>query len=131
LLRYTTFTNYPIERLEAEFGAEVIEGIKLLTNPSKEHPELDRDVRKLMDRRHYEKIAPHWQVIKMWDRIDNVLDMLDYSHKFILGKYVPESRELEKVLRSADEHVADQLVNAIDWLEAITKGSQAAKKITQ
>lgn len=115
-------TAYTLDMVERDFGKEVRDGVWALTNPSKLFPELHRDLRKEMDRKHLAEVAGWIKVIKMWDRIDNLMDMQNGPIKFIMNVYLPESRALIPILEDADPKVAEQLRSAADWLEALTRG---------
>jgi (p)ppGpp synthase/HD superfamily hydrolase len=114
-------TSVTLDYIQHNFGDEVRNGVYWLTNISKGSKER-RSVRKEMDRMHLEAAPDHIKVIKMWDRIDNLHDMIEAPKDFVLNRYCPESRELEKVLRPADPILADHLIQSCDWLESIVKG---------
>lgn len=115
-------TDYSFDNIEREFGKSVRDGVWWLTNPSKQYPHLRRKERKEMDREHLAKAPNHIKIIKAFDRIDNLYDMIGAPSDFVLNVYVPESRALQPILRAADDHVGDQLIAACDWVEAIAKG---------
>ena len=119
-------TEHTLEEIERDFGKDVRDGVWWLTNPSKEHPELSRETRKEMDRKHLAEAPDHFKIDKLWDRIDNLYDMIGAPTDFILDVYVPESRLLVPVLSPADPLLGEQLVSACDWLEAVTKGRRPA-----
>lgn len=85
------------------FGLEVLEGVKWLTNPSKQYPDEPRHIKKKMDRDHIAAAPPQWHPLKATDRIVNVQDFIndvplgDESPKML--QYAEESRLLAAVLR--------------------------------
>jgi (p)ppGpp synthase/HD superfamily hydrolase len=121
-------TTVTIEDLRKDFGDVVAEGLTWMTNPSHlpENKRLKRALRKEIDRRHWDKAPDHWKIVKMWDRVDNMYDLVVGEVPFILDVYLPESRLLLEVLSHADPMVGEQLNSAIGWLEAITKGARKA-----
>lgn len=114
-------TKVTLEQIESEFGPIVKDGLYWLTNPSKKHPELRRAARKQMDFEHLAKAPQHWQVIKMFDRIDNLYDLLMAEADFIMNLYLPESERLAAAIGHADSAVKEQLGSAMDWLRTMTK----------
>lgn len=121
-------TSVTIDDLRKDFGDEVADGLLWMTNPSHlpENKRLKRALRKDIDRRHWDKAPDQWKIVKMWDRIDNVLDLVAGEPPFILDVYVPETRLLTEVLAHADPAVGEQLESATNWLEAVTKGARKA-----
>ncbi len=71
--------------------------VRELTNPSKQHQNLARQVRKQMDRDHLETITDSAKIIKCLDRIDNLRDMSQAPDDF-KRIYTAESRLLADAL---------------------------------
>jgi len=125
-------TNTTIEKIEEKFGQEIAEGVDWLTNESKRPGTLAADGTPLKHKQREERFAANiarlrvapdiWKIVKMFDRIDNLYDMLGEKPKFVLEIYIPESKILHAAIGKADIIVAEQLWSAITWLEAITKG---------
>lgn len=115
-------TDYPIAAIKDDFGDFVAEGVQWLTKAEYE-PSHRRAARKEMERLRLSGAPDHVKVIKMWDRIDNLYDMIDYDWKFVMI-YTNESRLLETVLRSADPELGERVLAAADWLESIAKGKK-------
>lgn len=99
-------TNTTYQELESVFGKSVADGVADLTNPSKAHLHLSREKRREMDREHLSQVPQDIQVIKMFDRIDNLNDLRQAPRDFVVEKYLPESRLLLEVLQGADTNVA-------------------------
>lgn len=125
------------DRIQIDFGKEVVEDVLWLTNESKKHPELLRKDRKMMDREHIAKAPPHCKVIKLFDRWDNIEDMITEmpqpgkrvagaSPGWLLETYIPETYDLIEVIRGVDEEVAKGVLIATDTLK-----NNAAKQLVQ
>lgn len=94
-----------------KFPSNVYNLVKLLTNPSKKHPELKRADRKKMDREHYHN-APDWiKIVKLVDRIDNLQDMIAVDDNNFATLYLEESRLL-----------VDVLVGGVSWQNCHIRG---------
>jgi len=65
------------EELFHRFGQDVADLVRYLTNPSKQYPTrvLNRADRKKIDREHIGAAPREAQLIKLCDRLDNLLDM--------------------------------------------------------
>lgn len=90
-----------------------------LTNPSKQHPELNRAARKAMDREHIAKASREAKIIKLIDRIDNLNEMVGADTGFI-NLYAEESFLLAEALLSSDTVIAaliDELHECLDRLK--------------
>lgn len=83
--------------------------VKLLTNPSKEHPEVSRAERKAIDRAHLEKAPWEVKVIKMVDRMDNLLELGGSPWDFQL-LYAQESIMLAEAIGDVDPYMKKDLV---------------------
>lgn len=75
----TKTTEQDIKKL---FGDKVANYVRLMTNPSKGMT-LPREDRKRIDREHLASCPFEVQVIKIIDRIDNLLDMRDGPASFV------------------------------------------------
>lgn len=93
-------TNVTYNELRYEFGGEVADLVQELTNPSKQHPELNRADRKKMDRLHLVHVSTSAKIIKLCDRIDNLRD-LGWSNDFT-ETYCKESSLLALALDASD-----------------------------
>lgn len=120
-------TKFTLDDIKQEFGEVVAEGLYWLTNPSKKHPDLRRAARKQMDVEHLAKSPMYWQVIKLFDRIDNLYDLLNADRDFIVKLYIPESETLLAAIGNADPAVAEQLRAAIDWLRVQVEAMEHAE----
>ncbi len=95
--------NVQTEQIEYEFNMVVAALVEELTNvyTKDRYPELSRKERKVQEAIRIGKISSLAKVIKLCDRLDNVLDMKktcpdDFSY------YIKESRDLLEVLRGAN-----------------------------
>ncbi len=89
--------------------------IAALTNPSKDHPLLNRDERKQMDRDHLRNVEPWVKIIKLIDRIDNLHDLRFCGDGFKY-QYARESQKLCEAIRSYSNSVIDGLCDELDTL---------------
>lgn len=99
------------------FGEGVADLVMELTNPSKgcKGP---RAVRKEMDRKHIAAASREAKIIKLYDRLDNLSDLLVIKAPEFAGLYHGESLRLLESIRDADPKVAEKLEA---WLELIGK----------
>lgn len=95
--------NVQAEQIEYEFNMVVSALVEELTNvyTKERYPELSRKQRKIQEVIRIGKISSLAKMVKLADRLDNVLDMKkecpeDYSY------YIKESRELLEVLRGVN-----------------------------
>jgi len=115
-----TRINY--EELSLVIGKNAANIVLELTNPSK-NSSLSRSERKRMDRDHIVKISKEARIIKFFDRIDNISELLrDYfllskSEKEFSAIYAYESRLLLDVLNGLDEDLEAELLFVIEGLE--------------
>ena len=107
-------------KIEAQLPGSVRIIVDQLTNPSKKYPELNRKLRKKMDREHLAKCADCTKVIKMIDRYDNLcgMDECPDDFKYI---YADESLLLAQAVRPV---LFD--VDLTPWCNAV---DQAANQI--
>lgn len=101
-----------------EFGPEVTGLVVELTNPSKDFPTLARAERKKMDRAHVAKASIWAKKIKLLDRTDNLPVDMAVSDREFAKKYTGESRLLLGVLKGTDKELEQELLRAIEALEA-------------
>ncbi len=81
------------EEIIAVSNEEVFGIVKELTNPSKQHPELNRKQRKTMDCEHIATVSWEAKTLKLFDRIDNLAEM-DGANDSFVRKYAEESIDL-------------------------------------
>ncbi len=96
---------------------QVAELVDELTNPSKKHPGLPRYKRKEMDLLHIGKASKEAQIIKMVDRIDNLLDYptdVQEARDFVHDVYFSESVKLYYTIKGADEWLAKRFEETLD-----------------
>lgn len=117
-------TQVTLKDIEVATSSHVADLVKALTNPSKEHPQMARADRKAMDRDHLKNA--HWEVkvIKMIDRIDNLLEMTEAPWDFKL-LYAQESLALAEVVGDVDLYLKNDLVAIAGRLKA-----EAAKPLS-
>ncbi len=60
-----------------DLSPDVYKLVMELTNPSKSHPKLRRAERKKMDREHLATVSPEAKVIKLIDRLSNLMEIYD------------------------------------------------------
>lgn len=77
------------------------------------HPGLNRRERKKLDWERLSKVSRPAKIIKMFDRIDNLREMVDAPNDF-KKLYLDESRNLIEVLRDADSRLANTLFATIE-----------------
>jgi (p)ppGpp synthase/HD superfamily hydrolase len=115
------------EREIAEATSEyILEGVKDLTNPSKKfkptreqlqlHRGSIRKIKKQMDRDHIKLLPWDRKVVKLADRLDNVMDMSGMHRDFCL-LYAEESLALLDVLRGTHHWLEKTLEKAIEDLK--------------
>ena len=94
-------TPATFEDLEREFGVDVVQLVKELTDVSKPG-DGNRAVRKAIDRQHSAGASPRAKTIKLADVIDNCEDICRHDVKF--GRvYLGEAEALLEVLAGGDE----------------------------
>lgn len=107
--------DHPGVEIPAIFNPRCYRMVLALTNPSKDHPELNRDDRKAMDRDHLRNCDPWVKIVKLVDRIDNLRDLQNCSDGFEY-RYAKESLLLCAVLRSYCNSTIDALCDELDAL---------------
>jgi hypothetical protein len=88
---------------------ETLNLVKELTNPSK-GSSAPRNIRKQMDRDHLMNVSWEAKIIKMFDRIQNLLDMGQCPDKQFVEKYKSESKQLLECLQDANAGLAKELL---------------------
>jgi (p)ppGpp synthase/HD superfamily hydrolase len=106
----------PEDVLQATNG-DVLGYVQWLTNPSKGRADLKRADRKAMDREHLMNAPNAAKVIKMVDRIDNLLDIVEGPWDF-QALYAHESILLAEAIGSADPHIAEDLLDLARKMKA-------------
>lgn len=96
-------------RIVAVVGPIVADLVTWLTNPSKDM-RAPRQERKSIDREHLAMAPQEVKVIKLIDRIDNLLEMGEPPAGFKI-LYAEESIQLATVIGNAHPALADDLVN--------------------
>lgn len=113
-------------------GKEASDMVLELTNPSK-FSSLSRADRKKMDRDHISDISRSSKIIKFFDRIDNVSELirdfhiLSKSEKEFAEKYAFESRLLLDAFIGVDVDLETELLFVIEGLEkniSLVKGNE-------
>lgn len=101
--------EYTFDRLSQDgFSSVVVSLCQELTSPSK-GVKASRAERKQMDRDHLATVSHVAKILKLLDRQDNILDMVGSPLDFV-ELYVEETRLLAGVLWSADDVLAEQLL---------------------
>ena len=113
------------EKLKKEFGNAVATYVQQLTNPSKQSPHLSRAERKQIDLDHYRRkeIWRFTKVIKMIDRLDNLLEVQSAPQDFI-DLYCRESIALLGVIGYVDIELRDRILAVIQKLSPTTEIGQ-------
>lgn len=105
-------TPATFEDLEREFGIEVMELVKELTDVSRPG-DGNRARRKEIDRLHLAGVSPRAKTIKLADVMDNCEDICRHDPKF--GRtYLAEMTALMDVLREGDPRLYARAVRKID-----------------
>ena len=94
-----------------------------LTSPS-EHPGWEgksRAEKRAVDWAHLEHVSDRAKRLKMVDRWDNLSDYRNAPRKYMVQKYLPESRHLLGMCRHVDEAMAKELEALIEEAEAYFK----------
>lgn len=90
--------------------------VRCLTNPSKQFKDKPRAERKAMDREHIRAMPWEVRLIKLADRLDNIMDMncCPDTPKDFDRLYRSETVELYKVLAGTDVDFERRLVAAVE-----------------
>lgn len=105
--------------IEIVLGKRVADIVQQLTNPSK-GSKLPRAERKNMDRAHLRGVERVSKVIKMFDRIDNLNEMVNAPTDFKMI-YAEESLSLLEAIGDADKELAQKLRSSVVHLISTIK----------
>lgn len=100
-----------IDLIESIFGPEVAGLVKELTNPSKKI-EANRRTRKQIDLDHLRTVSKRAKVLKLLDRIDNLLELKGADMDF-QRLYARESEALAEAIGDADPELKKELLKII------------------
>jgi len=104
------------EYILEEFGQEVLDLVKELTNPIDHY--IDRSFE------HMNKASKKAKRIKLCDRIDNMskrMDFIDeYKKKKILS-YIKESKNLFEILKNSDKNLSNLYLETLNLLDQACK----------
>ncbi|HET6420978.1 MAG TPA: HD domain-containing protein, partial [Geobacteraceae bacterium] len=104
-------TPVTFEDLEREFGADVMNLVKELTDVSKPG-DGNRAARKTIDLQHLAEASPRAKTIKLADIIDNCGDICRHDPKF--GRvYLGEMQALLQVLNEGDRRLYDRAAKTL------------------
>ena len=109
-------TDITEKELIKYFNNNVVYFVRCLTNPSKQFKDRPRAERKAMDREHIRSMPWEVRLIKLIDRLDNIMDMNccpDAPEDFD-QLYRAETVELYKVLVGTDVDFEGQLIAAVE-----------------
>lgn len=109
-------TKCPASTIARECGLGVLELVEGLTNPSKGMV-ANRETRKKVDREHLAKQGVAVQIIKLADRLDNLLDM-EGSEDDFKTTYAQESRLLVTAIGGADSDLRGEILSQCMRLES-------------
>jgi (p)ppGpp synthase/HD superfamily hydrolase len=101
-------------------GQEVLDLVWDLTSPS-ERPEWEgkpRDEKRAADLPHLLAASDRAKRIKMVDRWDNLKDYKNAPRRYMVSKYLPESRQLLGHIGYVDEVMAKELKDRIEEAES-------------
>lgn len=108
------------DEIRRECGEEVLALVWELTNPSDgpgwEHK--SRAEKRVADWAHLAGVSDRAKRIKMVDRWDNLGDYKYAPRKYMVQKYLPESRHLLGMCRYVDEEMGKELEARIEEAEA-------------
>jgi hypothetical protein len=104
-------TPATFDDLEREFGADVMNLVKELTDVSRPG-DGNRAIRKAIDRQHLAAASPRAKTIKLADVMDNCRDICRHDPKF--GRvYLTEMKALMEVLREGDQRLYAKAMEVI------------------
>lgn len=110
-------TQATAEDILSRTNGTVLGYVQWLTNPSKGRTDLKREDRKAMDREHLAKAPQAVKIIKMVDRIDNLLDIVNAPWDF-QALYAHESILLANAIGDANPEMAKDLVDVSEKMKA-------------
>ena len=102
--------------------------VHMLTNPSKQHPELNRAERKKMDAKHLSNTPREVRMIKLADRTDNLRE-LDPAQPFAL-QYLGESNALLMAFAGTDDILEKELYDEMGTLAEAIERAKAPPVLT-
>lgn len=103
-----------------KFGHYVSNLVAELTNPSKLYPNWPRRKRKALDLEHARAMHKEAKMIKMVDRIDNLLDYpleIPEVKDFVRDLYLPESIKLYNAIKDADTWLGEQFGETLEKIK--------------
>lgn len=101
-------------------GEKVLKIVNDLTNPSRNHKDKPRRIRKEIDRDHLKRCSDEVKMIKLIDRMDNLNDMHGAEEDFKL-LYARESMDLfNEALAGIYPDLDRNFVHTVDYLMATT-----------
>lgn len=112
-------TPITLEEIKEQFGIEVAQLVGELTNPSKGMEfryGTSREERKRIDREHLTTVSNEAKIIKLIDRIDNLMELKGAPNNFVT-KYCQESTLLAEVIGDADPELKAELLSVIERLK--------------
>lgn len=109
--------------IREQCGEEVLALVWELTSPSEGlgWEKKSREEKRVADWEHLRKVSDRAKRIKMCDRLDNLSDYKDAPRKYLMNKYLPESRVLLNICRYVDEILAKELEDIIEEAEAYVR----------
>ena len=112
-------THYSRAKMLELIGPQAYLLVLELTNPSKDLKGVPRATRKLIDRMHLANVSPEAKLIKLCDRLDNVMDLATSNAEPDFKKlYRAETEALMPVfqLENIDAEYQDLLAKALNDL---------------
>lgn len=103
------------ELLVKEFNNSIATLVQEVSNPSKNLSGVTRAERKRIDREHIAKISFNGKLIKLADRVDNLMDSIGCPIDWIT-KYLEESKLLLEVLKGVDDDLEVDYTYALSLL---------------
>lgn len=112
--------------LEYGFPVGTVNLCRELTNPSK-GVSAPRHVRKQMDRDHLKEVSHEAKILKMLDRLDNIMEMAPEAPLDFIEMYAEETKLLIDVLRPADLTLADEVLYEVLRTKRIAESWQKGR----
>lgn len=104
-------TAVTFEEIEREFGSDIMQLVKELTDVSKPS-DGNRSIRKEIDRQHSAQASPRAKTVKLADLIDNCEDICRHDPEF--GRvYLVEMQALLQVLTEGDQRLYARAVKVV------------------
>jgi (p)ppGpp synthase/HD superfamily hydrolase len=120
----------PPSLIEVLYGKRVRALVDSLTNPSKCHPELNREARKAMDRKHVGEASIYTKMLKMIDRIDNLNELDLAKDPGFATLYCSESALLWEVLAQTASASSSPYGTLLDELKSVIDGIRIKLGVT-